>query len=162
VVGIDVSQEMIARARQLNGDLDNVSWVHGNGLDLQPLEDASVDLVVSLVVFQHIPDPNITLGYIRDIGRVLRPGGRAAIHVSNDPTVHRVPGDGLGVRERIMRLAGRSPRGREHSAWLGSAVELDQVASTAEAAGMTVAHVVGAGTQYCGLLLRRDSMGSER
>src|SRR5436309_661465 len=34
VTGIDVSEEMLTRARQLNAGVENVAWVHGNGTDL--------------------------------------------------------------------------------------------------------------------------------
>src|SRR5258708_7581787 len=74
VIGLDVAGEMLARAQELNGDLEHVTWVQGDGRSLDGVADASVDLVVSFVVFQHIPDPRVTLAYIRDMGRVLRPG----------------------------------------------------------------------------------------
>src|SRR4051812_44626656 len=57
VIAIDVSNEMLARARELNPQLDNVEWIHGDGASLRPVEDASVDACVSHVVFRHIPDP---------------------------------------------------------------------------------------------------------
>src|SRR4051812_41350637 len=56
VAALDASAEMLARARELNAHLANVTWLHGNGEDLRPLEDGSADGVVSHVVFQHIPD----------------------------------------------------------------------------------------------------------
>jgi len=153
VHGLDVSAEMIARARELNGHLDNVSWHVGDGTSLRPLEDASADAVVSHVVFQHIPDPRITLGYVAEMGRVLRPGGWAAFQVSNDPGVHngrhRPPG-------RMQVLLGRAPRGQRDPRWLGSAVDLGDLRATAAAAGATVQAVVGEGTQFCFVRLVRD------
>jgi SAM-dependent methyltransferase len=157
VIGLDVSGEMIARARSLNGDLENVTWVQGDGRSLEGVDDAGVDLVLSYVVFQHIPDPQITLGYIRDIGRVLRPGGQAAFQVSNDPAAHvrsryrTRP----SLRWRLLTLAGRTPRGRLDPAWLGSMVELDDVRDAADAGGMDVERVEHAGTQFCLVRLRR-------
>ena len=56
------------------------------------LRRRSVDGCFSHVVFQHIPDPPITLNYVREMGRVLRPGGWALFQVSNDPTIHQPPG----------------------------------------------------------------------
>lgn len=153
VVGIDISSEMLDRARELNPQLANVRWVHGDGTSLAGVADASIDAIVSHVVFQHIPDPQVTLGYVRDMGRVLRPGGWSAFQVSNDPGVHR-PRHG-GARGAAARLLRRSPRGQTDPAWLGSAVELDDLRAAADAGGLDVERVEGAGTQYCVVLLRR-------
>jgi SAM-dependent methyltransferase len=152
VLAIDISEAMLDRARELNPELDNVDWLQGDGASLTGIDDASADACVSIVVFQHIPDPAITLGYIREIGRVLRPGGWAAIHVSTDPAVHsRRP----SLKDRLRALVGRAPRGRTNPAWMGSAVELDDVREAAGESGLGIEKVWGAGTQYCMLRLRR-------
>jgi SAM-dependent methyltransferase len=152
VLAIDVSEEMLRRAQELNAELENVDWIHGDGRTLQPIEDASVDGCISLVVFQHIPDPAITLGYIREMGRVLREGGWAAFQVSTDARIHR---PNQGFRERLLALAGRGPRGQRNPAWVGSAVELDHLRATAEECGLQIAHIEDPGTQYCTVLLQR-------
>jgi SAM-dependent methyltransferase len=153
VIALDVSAEMLSRARQLNPDLDNVEWLHGDGTSLRPIPDASVDVCVSHVVFRHIPDPAITLGYIREMGRVLKPGGFAAFELSNDPAAHQRHGP--GKRARVAALIGRSPKGQGHDAWLGSCVELDAIRTAASGAGMVVERTVGESTEFCGVLLRR-------
>ena len=146
VRALDVSSEMLRRAREHHGALANVEWLEGDGTSLAGIADASADGCVSHVVFQHIPDPSITLGYVTEIGRVLRPGGWAAFQVSNDPAVHaRRP----GVRARVRAALGRAPRGQAHPNWRGSHVALDALRATADDAGMTVERVVGEGTQYC-------------
>ena len=89
VHAIDISSEMLDRAKEYNAELENVTWVHGDGTSLGGIPDAIADALVSHVVFQHIPDPQVTLGYVRDMGRVLKPGGWAAFQVSNDPSIHR-------------------------------------------------------------------------
>jgi SAM-dependent methyltransferase len=152
VVALDVSGEMLARARELNPGLANVRWELGDGTTLAGVPDGWVDGVFSHVVFQHIPDPAITLGYVTEMGRVLTPGGWAAFQISDDPRVHR-PRD--GVLLRIRAALGRAPRGRRNAAWVGSAVPVADVAATAEAAGMTVEAVWGSGTQHCLILLRK-------
>jgi len=146
VRAIDVSPEMIRRARELNAHLDNVEWIEGDGTSLAGIDDASADGVVSFVVFQHIPDPQITYGYLHEIGRVLRPGGWAAFHVSNDPRIHR---QRPPVADRLRALVGRAPRGQTHPNWQGSSVDLAELRQAAEAGGMTVEQVVGEGTQFC-------------
>src|SRR3954447_5995377 len=77
VRGIDVSPRMIELARRYNDSLANVTWVVGDGVSLAGIDSASAEVCISHVVFQHIPDPAVTLGYVREIGRVLRPGGWA-------------------------------------------------------------------------------------
>jgi SAM-dependent methyltransferase len=146
VHGLDVSAQMLERARALNGHLTNVSWHHGDGTTLRPIEDASVGAVVSHVVFQHIPDPAITLGYVREMGRVLEPGGWAAFHVSNDPSLHRAT---IGRLDRLKAAAGRAPKGQDEPQWLGSAVDLGDLRAAAADGGLDVAMIVGEGTQFC-------------
>lgn len=149
VRAIDVSSEMLDVARRMNPQLENVAWLHGDGTTLAGVDSASADACVSHVVFQHIPDPEVTLGYVREMGRVLRPGGWAAFQVSNDPAVHRPRSAGRGRPWR------RRPRGQGHPAWLGSAVELDALAAAAADGGMAVESVVGATTQFCLVRTRR-------
>lgn len=74
LVGIDVSGEMVARARARLSDLGNVEFVEGDGTTLRPHADASFGLVFSHIVFQHTPRW-VTRGYFRDVHRVLRAGG---------------------------------------------------------------------------------------
>jgi SAM-dependent methyltransferase len=116
---------------------------------------AGADVVISNVVFQHIPDPRVTLGYVREMGRVLRPGGWAGFQVSNDPAVHRPRRP--GALRRLAARLGTAPRGRDDPRWLGSAVDLDELGAVAAEAGLASERVVGAGTQFCGVLLRRGA-----
>lgn len=144
VHGIDVSAEMLARAEENLAGAANVTFHHGDGTSLAPLPDASVSAVVSLVVFQHIPDPTVTLGYVGEIGRVLRPGGWAAFHVSNDPAVHARE----HPRSRLRVALGRAPKGQDDPAWRGSAVSLAALEQAVTDGGMELAARVGEGTQY--------------
>jgi SAM-dependent methyltransferase len=152
VTAVDVSAEMLARARELNPQLANVAWVHGDGRSLADIPDASADGCFSHVVFQHLPDPELTLGYVREMARVLRPGGWAAFGVSTDPAVHR-PRHRL--RWRLAALLRRGPRGQEHPAWLGSAVPLDRLEASAVAAGIEVERVRYPDTQFTLVRARR-------
>lgn len=155
VLAFDVSEEMLRRAQRHNAHLENVSWLLGDGVSLRPAADGEADAVFSHVVFQHIPDPQVTLGYVREMGRVLRPGGWAAFQVSNDPRVHRRRGRLTAAGLAIRRLAGRAPTGQDHPAWLGSFVALPQVRDAAEQADLEVTRVVGEGTQFCLVRLAR-------
>ena len=146
VYGIDVSEEMLARAREHNAELENVEWLHGSGHDLSGVPDGAVDGCFSHVVFQHIPDPAVTLSYIRDMGRVLRPSGWALFQVSTDPAVHRRPS---GLRARAKALL------RSDEAWWGSAVAMDDVRRAAAEGGVDIETVLDEGTQYTTVLGRR-------
>lgn len=153
VKALDVSAEMLSIAENENATLTNVEWILGDGVSLTGVDDGLADAVVSHVVFQHIPDPQITLGYIREVGRVLRSGGVAALHLSNDKRVHQYK---QPIGERIRAVFGRAPKGQDHEAWTGSSVELDDVRAAAADGGMTLEHVVGEGTQYMVVRLRRE------
>lgn len=153
VLAIDVSGEMLARARRLNSQLDNVEWVHGDGKSLWPIEDSSADVCFSHVVFRHIPDPAVTLGYVREMGRVLLPGGFAAFELSNDPLPHRRRP--ARTSRRLAAALGRAPRGQEDEAWLGSHLDLDRLSRAGAEAGLEVERVDGRGTEFCCVLLRR-------
>jgi SAM-dependent methyltransferase len=146
VHGIDVSTEMIERAKQLLASHGNVTLLQGDGTSLLPLPDASIDVAISFVVFQHIPDPAVTLGYLRELGRVLRPGGWTVFQLSNDPSVHR-PHEDHKPRLRD-RIRGRVPQGTDDPAWLGSAVTLEDLDEALRAGGLRSEHRSGEGTQY--------------
>jgi arsenite methyltransferase len=77
VIGIDLTPEMIeqARANAARGGCTNVEFRLGD-IESLPVEDASIDLVVSNCVLVLVPDKAKAF---RDIVRVLKPGGRIAI-----------------------------------------------------------------------------------
>jgi SAM-dependent methyltransferase len=151
VTGIDVSAEMIERARVALADLENVELLVGNGRDLAGVPDAGADVVYSFIVFQHIPDPSITCGYIREIGRVLRPGGWTVFQVSERPEIHRVASwrSERTVAARMRRVLGRRPRGVLDPRWLGSAVDRSDLLGAIAEGGLELDGTVGDGTQFC-------------
>lgn len=159
VLAVDVSREMLDRAAQLNPHLANVTWIHGDGRSLSQISGGTVDACVSHVVFQHIPDPAVTLGYVREMGRVLRDGGWALFQVSTDPAVHRPRGPAQRLRWRLAAALGRGPRAQEHAAWLGSAVALADLEHSARDAALDLERVLGAGSQFTTVLARRRRPG---
>jgi ubiquinone/menaquinone biosynthesis C-methylase UbiE len=146
--GLDVSSEMLRLAREHNADLVNVEWLHGDGHGLGVVDDGSVDGCFSHVVFQHIPDPAVTLNYVAEMGRVLRPGGWALFQVSTDPTVHRAPG---GLRSRVKNLVGA----KKDRAWWGSAVGMDALRDSTERGSLEIQRVLDEGSQYTTVFARR-------
>lgn len=73
-IGVDMTVEMIERALEAAGRLGlaHVEVRRGDAESL-PVEDASVDVVISNGVLNLVPDK---LAAFREIARVLRPGGR--------------------------------------------------------------------------------------
>jgi demethylmenaquinone methyltransferase/2-methoxy-6-polyprenyl-1,4-benzoquinol methylase len=72
VVGLDFSEGMLERARRKSGD---VEWVRGDVLSL-PFESASFDSATVGFGVRNVDDLERAL---RELRRVLRPGGRVAI-----------------------------------------------------------------------------------
>jgi SAM-dependent methyltransferase len=151
VVGVDVSAEMVAAAEQALAGVANATVVVGNGTDLSGFADASFDVCYSFIVFQHIPDPAVTCGYVEEIGRVLRPGGWAVFQVSEQPERHQAATYGRrpGPLQRLRRAAGRAPRGCLDPQWLGSAVARPDLLRAIERGGLSLEATSGDGTQFC-------------
>src|SRR5579883_2718042 len=77
VIGVDMTPEMLARAREnaARGGYRDVEFREGQ-IEALPVEDASVDLVISNCVINLVPDK---AAVYREIARVLRPGGRMVV-----------------------------------------------------------------------------------
>jgi SAM-dependent methyltransferase len=78
VDAVDVSQDFIERARAATGD--NVEFHQVDGTVL-PLGDASADAAFSVHVLQHLKSFAEVEDYLREVRRVLVPGGTAMLHV---------------------------------------------------------------------------------
>jgi arsenite methyltransferase len=73
-IGVDMTPAMLERARESAGamGLENVE-LHTTLIEALPVEDESVDVVISNGVIDLVPDKEAVLD---EIDRVLRPGGR--------------------------------------------------------------------------------------
>ncbi len=76
VDGVDISDSMLQIARSRCEDLQNVEFHEGDAVAL-PFEASTFDAVMSSMVFEYLPD---VPGALKEIFRVLKPGGRVAIH----------------------------------------------------------------------------------
>jgi len=72
---VDVSEEMIAQARAYVGPGARIRFHVNDGRSLGALGDETVDLAFSLLTMHHVTRSAFA-GYLGELGRVLRPGGR--------------------------------------------------------------------------------------
>jgi arsenite methyltransferase len=77
VIGVDMTPEMLERARQnaAAAGHTNVEFRAGR-IEALPVEDESVDVVISNCVINLVPDK---AAVYREVARVLRPGGRMVV-----------------------------------------------------------------------------------
>ena len=95
VISIDPSPEMRAEAAaKLPPDIA----IRGGDFLALPLPDESVDAVVSTWAFHHVPD-NLKPDAVREIARVLRPGGKVVMA----DTAYESKRARVGIHERLIR-----------------------------------------------------------
>jgi SAM-dependent methyltransferase len=167
VYAVDVSGEMIAQARQCLSGQANVHLYETNGTDLAIFDSDFFDFCFSFIVFQHVPVKSIVFNYVREAGRVLRPGGIFHFQVKSlpDPDVgvsplllavkrsyrHFVRRTALLTWHRVRGGAG----GFESPAWVGVSVTADEVLAVCHESGLAVSNIVGEGTQYMWITSRK-------
>lgn len=96
--GVDISDEMIALARERLRDVPHAFPHAIGGSDLKLFPDAHFDFVYSYAVFQHIPSAEVVFSYLRETVRVLRPGGVARLQLNGLPKSSRAYTTWEGVR----------------------------------------------------------------
>jgi SAM-dependent methyltransferase len=74
VVGVDVSPRMIDTASALNRFPDRAFYTWNDAAHLERFSDDTFDFIYTNLVLQHIV-PEVTLAYLRDFLRILRPAG---------------------------------------------------------------------------------------
>jgi ubiquinone/menaquinone biosynthesis C-methylase UbiE len=80
---VDVSEAMLGYARRRLGDLPNVRFARGDGASLpEQIPAASIDFAYSLLTLQHVEREHAFM-LLRDLRRVLRPGGVAHLTFPN-------------------------------------------------------------------------------
>jgi SAM-dependent methyltransferase len=152
VEAIDISGEMIQRANELQARLGiaNVRFQLGNGKDLRPYPDESMDFAFSFIVFQHIPEISIILNYVREIGRVLKKGGLFRFQVNGYRRLNLPLGYCLMWGTSATRqLRKWNIQTRPHlrfgklNSWRGVPIRVSEVQDTCAASGLSITQIVG-------------------
>jgi ubiquinone/menaquinone biosynthesis C-methylase UbiE len=91
VWGIDVSEKMIQKAKELNKN-EKIKFIKGNGRDLSDFPNDSFHFVFSIITFQHIPEKQIIFRYFSEIYRILKPGGLFKVHLAGTEGIARAFG----------------------------------------------------------------------
>ena len=137
VYAVDISREMVRQAREAVAGFPNTHVFQNNGKDLSVVNRSwrsrlgigprlEVDFAFSIIVFQHIPSRKIIENYVREVHRMLRPGGLFKFQVQ-----------GCAVDEAEP----------DHS-WIGSSFTEAQAREMADRCGFEMRHQYGAGDQY--------------
>lgn len=108
-VGVDISEAMVARARELNADESSVRFVLNDRPDLSLFDDRSFDLVYSSLVLQHLPTRDHVAACLRELARVLREGGVLVFQLPSQAPL-RVRLQPRRTAYRLLRRLGLSPR----------------------------------------------------
>lgn len=109
VTGIDQSEEMLEQARvnsKLKGLEKRTSFILMDAEALK-MADAEFDVVTSLYVLRHLPDPLKALG---EAFRVLKNGRHAVIAIGASPSLFSKAGMRAGfnkIQDRFLELANR-------------------------------------------------------
>ena len=102
VYGIDVSPTMIEHARRYMPAGTNLALTGVDGT--LPFPDAHFDRIYSYAVFQHIASEAIVRKSLREIGRILKPGG----HVKLNIELGYSPSFGRSMRKNSFAFRGRT------------------------------------------------------
>ncbi len=100
--GVDIAPSMLELARKHNRYGDRCRYHLNEAEDLGFLATGSFDFVCSIITLQHMP-PRLASGFIRELVRVLVPGGILVFQVACEPTVKR-PEGARALRRFIRRL----------------------------------------------------------
>jgi SAM-dependent methyltransferase len=159
VVALDLSAEMLQRARQIHAEQQNILWLRVGGADLACLTSGSADFLFSYLVLQHLPSEELVFGYIREFLRVLRPGGTFLFQFngSHKPTMNLRGRLAWGAVDALWsarlvslsraaaRLLGLDPVAAGKS-WRGTAIEAARIVSVLRSSSGEVRELAGEGS----------------
>jgi SAM-dependent methyltransferase len=145
VYAVDISAEMVRRARRALKNHPNARVFRNNGKDLSAIREhwwdrfglgrrPQFDFAFSCIVFQHIPSRVIIENYVREVNRALRPGGLFKFQVQG----------------------GKQSESQVEDSWVGVAFTEEEAREMAERNGFEMRHHNGAGDQDYWLWFFKD------
>ncbi len=134
--GVDVSDEMIRIGREKLRGIPHAHLHATEGSSLNAFADDSFDFVYSYAVFQHIPEKQVVLEYLRETRRVLKPGGI--------------------FRGQLNGLPETFPA---YDTWSGVRFGAGEILAFARENDLQLLAVEGAGTQYLWTTWRKRERG---
>jgi len=135
--GVDVSDEMIALAKQRLSDIPNAHPHHNDGASLSRFPDETFEFVYSYAVFQHIPSREVIIQYLRETQRVMKIGGLARLQFNGLP-------QGIGA---------------SYDTWAGARFSSSELMEFARNSDFQVLALEGVGTQYMWTSWRKQPQG---
>jgi SAM-dependent methyltransferase len=127
--GVDISEDMVAMARERLRDVPNAQVHLTGGADLAMAQDAYFDFIYSYTVFQHIPDPEIVRHYLAEARRTLKAGGVLCCQLRGAPPT-------------------RAEMESETSTWTGCYFSGEDMAAFARERDFPLVNLTGLETQY--------------
>jgi SAM-dependent methyltransferase len=148
VLAVDISAEMQARGREYLCDSSNIDWVLSDGERLAGIETSFVHFTFSYLVLQHMPNRQVVAGAIREMLRILKPGGAFLFQFngSDRPTMNWKGRAGSYVLDvlasvgltRISQKAAQLARidpGMVGTTWRGAALTAEEISGVVHGAG---------------------------
>jgi len=134
--GVDVSDEMIALARERLRDTPNAHPHVSDGASLAQFPDESFDFVYSYAVFQHVPSREVIYAYMRETHRVLKTGGLARLQFNGMPAAET-----------------------SFNTWSGARVTSSEILEFTQMHDIQLLALEGTGTQYMWTTWRKQPHG---
>jgi SAM-dependent methyltransferase len=170
VAAVDISTEMQSRAKSYLQSFSNIRWVLSDGESLPGLENASVDFVFSYLVLQHMPAKEVVFSSIREMMRILRPGGAFLFQFngSERPTMNwkgrtiagildAFAARGLhGASRRLAGLLGLDPE-MVGNTWRGVALSTREISDAVHSCGSARVDFLDAETPLAWCFGRKQS-----
>lgn len=159
VLALDLSAEMLQRACGIHAHRKNILWLRVNGTDLGCLASDSVDFIFSYLVLQHLPNEELVFSYVREMLRVLRPGGAFLFQFNGNhqPTMNLRGRLAWSVVDalwsaQLLRLSratasflGLDPAAAGKS-WRGAAIEADRIVAIVQSSEGEIREISGEST----------------
>ncbi len=138
--GVDISGEMVKLARETLAEVPHAQVQQTEGSDLRMFQDGFFDFVYSYAVFQHIPSRDVVLSYLREIARVLKPGGISCVQLR-------------GAAPLPSELTSQPPT------WTGCHFNWNDVKAFVQENALQLVGISGLDTQYMLVTVRKADPG---